>query len=398
MSERSSAMIFNVQDYGAVPGGEPATAAIQRAMDDAAKVCGIVEIPAGRWACGCVHVPAGIEVRGTYTWNWSHHLDFGFAGTILELCDESAPCMFDMSDARGTAITGLSMNGKRLGDGIHGIYVGHDALSEADDGIRLENVKVAFFTGDSVCLRYVRGFFVHHSMLCFSTGWSLSVIGRDVFVIDNWFSGSHESGNFALLGDAENIMLSANRIEDPYKDAYNVNLYAPRTGDPTVGARNVSIVNNYLCGASSCGVSAVAQGDAVLSGISIIGNVFDSNGSFREPIRGTHVTLSGCFGCLVSQNTLFTKRGFWDPDSPINTAYGITVADCTEVLVAENAIDDCAECGAVVDLGGHSGNVVLLDNAGREVCHVEGYMFPYWNNEHFPDAKRDDAALALSDL
>lgn len=391
-------MIFDITKYGAVSDGKtPATAAIQKAMDDAAKVGGIVEIPAGHWACGYVHVPAGIEVRGTYTWNWSFHHEYGFAGSILELCDTSVPCMFDMTDARGTTINGLSLDGRHAGENIHGILVDHTAYGDGDDGIKLENDKVAYFSGDSVRVRYIRGLFVRHSMLCFSVGWSLSVIGRDVFVIDNWLSGSMQTGNFALLGDAENIMLSANRIEDPRENGRDVDLYAPGENDPKIGARSVSLVNNYLCGSKQYGIAAIAGEGAVLDGISIIGNVFDSNGQFRGREESTHLRVEGCRNVLISQNAFFTKRGFWDPNSYLNTLYCVVLGKNTNLYMTENATNNAAQLKDIKYLEGNTGDVVVCDNAGREIAHEEGYMFPFWNMPQFPDAKRDEAAIHAFD-
>lgn len=400
MDVKMSKFVFDITDYGAIPDGATlATEAIQNAMDDAAKVSGIVQIPAGHWACGYVHVPAGIEIRGTYTWNWSRDHDKGLAGTIIEFHgDEDAKCMFDMTDAAGSTLNGLALDGQERGKRVHGVLVDHDGYQEKEDGLRFENVKICFFSGDSVCLRYVRGFTVRHSMLCFSWGWSLSVIGKDGYVIDNWLSGSLSTGNFGLLGDASDIFVTANRIEDPYRDGYDMNLYAPEEDGPHLGCRNITIANNYLCGSHTNGISAAATDGAVIESLMIVGNVFDSSGYRPQHETRGHIYLEGCRNALVSQNALFTKRGFWDPNSPINTSYGIVLRNDTNLFVTENALNDCAEIAAVSDLGGHKGDYAVTDNIGREVCHPDGYMFPYWNWPHHPEEKRDEVALALTDL
>ena len=70
----------------------------------------------------------------------------------------------------------------------------------------------------------------------------------------------------------------------------------------------------------------------------------------------------------------------------------------TDLLLTENAWNDSAEVQDLVFEGAGRGEIVIARNAGREICSKEGYMFPYWNSPQFPDAKRDAAALALTEL
>ena len=127
---------FDITDFGAVADGtKDSTDAIQQACEKAAAVHGTVIIPSGKYLCGYIKVPAGIVIEGTYTWNWSYHA--GFAGSILQQLDADMPCMLDLTDAHGTTLNGLSLDGRRLGNCTHGVLIRHTSLPEEEDGIKI---------------------------------------------------------------------------------------------------------------------------------------------------------------------------------------------------------------------------------------------------------------------
>ena len=389
---------FDITDFGAVADGtKDSTDAIQQACEKAAAVHGTVIIPSGKYLCGYIKVPAGIVIEGTYTWNWSYHA--GFAGSILQQLDADMPCMLDLTDAHGTTLNGLSLDGRRLGNCTHGVLIRHTSLPEEEDGIKIENCRIGYFTGDGVHLCYVNNFSVRHSMLCFCGGYSLYVTGTDGYIIDNWLSGSEWGGGLGLGGDAWDIRVTANRIEDPREDGADINLYDPRVDGPHRGCHDIVINNNYICGSRMSGIHGIAKDGAVLCDIQIVGNAFDSNGQqHKGSLESAHIRLEGCQRVLLSTNVFFTKRGFWDQSSPINTDYAICLADMQDILVAENAWNDSAEIKDLVLRGNCGGECVIQRNAGREICDKEVYMFPYWNSKQFPDAKRDEKALSFTEL
>lgn len=390
--------IFDITAYGAkADGASDSTAAIQAAVNAAAAVHGTVFVPAGRYLCGKIKVPGAVVFEGTYTWNWSQHQ--GFAGSILQLCEKDAPCLLDLSDAAGTTVNGLSLDGAELGTASHGILLCHDAPQKAQDALKIENCRIGFFTGDGVHLSNINNFSVRHSMLCFCGGYSLYVTGRDGYIIDNWLSGSKWGGGLGLGGDACDMRITANRIEDPIEDGTDINLYDPRENGPHIGCRNIVINNNYICGSKLSGIRGVAADGASLRDIQIVGNAFDSNGQWRKgSYESAHIRLEGCCRVQLCANVFFTKRGFWDPSAQINTDYAICLCNMTDLLLTENAWNDSAEVQDLVFEGAGRGEIVIARNAGREICSKEGYMFPYWNSPQFPDAKRDAAALALTEL
>lgn len=249
---------FDITDFGAVADGtKDSTDAIQQACEKAAAVHGTVIIPSGKYLCGYIKVPAGIVIEGTYTWNWSYHA--GFAGSILQQLDADMPCMLDLTDAHGTTLNGLSLDGRRLGNCTHGVLIRHTSLPEEEDGIKIENCRIGYFTGDGVHLCYVNNFSVRHSMLCFCGGYSLYVTGTDGYIIDNWLSGSQWGGGLGLGGDAWDIRVTANRIEDPREDGADINLYDPRVDGPHRGCHDIVINNNYICGSRMSGIHGIAK-------------------------------------------------------------------------------------------------------------------------------------------
>lgn len=101
---------MNVREYGAKGDGKADdTAAIQAAMNEAAKAGGIVDIPPGKYLVkDHLNVPAGVQVRGAAL---APQYSEPLLGTVILATGgrdkEDAPALFEMTSC--TAVTGLTV-------------------------------------------------------------------------------------------------------------------------------------------------------------------------------------------------------------------------------------------------------------------------------------------------
>lgn len=102
--------VINVRTHGAKGDGvTDDTAAIQAAMNEAAKAGGIVSIPSGKYLVkGSLNVPAGVQVRGAAL---APQYSEPLLGTVILATggrdNENAPPLFDMTNS--TSVTGLTI-------------------------------------------------------------------------------------------------------------------------------------------------------------------------------------------------------------------------------------------------------------------------------------------------
>lgn len=379
--------VFPVTAFGALP--DPtvdSTDAFQKAMDEAAKVGGVVTIPSGRWYVGELRIPAGITICGTYTWNWSSF--DGYHGTIITLNQEHATCCFDMTHAYGTHLKGIAIDGRRLGKDIHGLYIHRDDFDQREDQIKIDGCRIGHFSGDSVRFQYVRGFSVHHSMLCFSKGWSLYLTGTDGSLYDNWFSDS-DTGNIAFGGVASFIRIFCNRCEDSPKGV-DMDLFVPMGNEPLEGCHDIIIASNCFCGSPRGGIRAVGTPQSVMKNITLWGNTFNVNGGeygmMLEPLS-SHIWVEYLSNSVISGNTLFAGRGFFDPNALVRPSYGMVLAHLDNCVISNNGMNFSSLFAPFRNEGRHTGNLIMHNNCGREVPQLDGYLFPWWTMRQFPEAK-----------
>lgn len=110
---------FDITAFGAVGDGETdCTAAIQAALDAAAEVEGTVIVPPGKYLTG--QLKMGIRTRLEGYSGWNYRAD-GLSTLILN--DPNATCLLDITGAFGCTIDGICLDGKNLGENVHGIYL-----------------------------------------------------------------------------------------------------------------------------------------------------------------------------------------------------------------------------------------------------------------------------------
>ena len=100
--------VFDITAFGAVGDGKTdCTAAIQAALDEAKKVCGTVIVPPGRYRCADVRMYRHVSIRGFDAWSFRD-----YNSSVLELSDENAKCVLDISGAVGCTVSSLGIDGR----------------------------------------------------------------------------------------------------------------------------------------------------------------------------------------------------------------------------------------------------------------------------------------------
>lgn len=349
-SGKESAGLLNVREYGAAGDGTTDdTAALQKTLDAAAKGSGGVFVPPGTYLTRELHVGGGTALVGIPAWNYS-----AGGGSVLRLADANATCLLNLTDARGATIEGLSLEGRDLGSGIHGIATHRSMWGQHEDGFRIERCQVTRFTGDGIHLECAWCFSVRHCELAYNHGDGLSLRGWDGFLLDNWFSGNKRAG-FAARQENASVTFTANRVE--WNGEENMVI---------AGADGYQITGNFFDRAGTYGVALRKGIHGPCNQITLTGNFIKRSGKLArtESHDSSQIFMDGCQGVTCVGNSIWSGRD--DGDAGIFTpSYGIIYKGLRNCVIRDNVLHDGALKELLVDLGGQKEGVVVSDNPGR---------------------------------
>jgi hypothetical protein len=324
------------------------TAALQRAFDTAAQSSGGVFIPPGVYITKELHVPAGIAVIGVAAWNYS-----GPGGSVLRLAGGDSSCLLNLTDARGSSIEGLSLDGRGLGSNVHGIFTNRTVWGKHEDGFRIERCQVNRFSGDGANLACVWAFSIRHCMFAYNKGDGLNLRGWDGFILDNWFSGNQRAG-FAARRENASITFTANRIE--WNGEENMLI---------TGGDGYQITGNFFDRAGTVGI-ALRKSSRGCVQITITGNFIKRSGKLAatDTHDSAQILMDGAEGVTCIGNSIQAGRddgntGIWSP------SYGIIYQGLRNCVIRDNVLHDGALKQLLLDLGGQQEGVIVGDNPGR---------------------------------
>jgi hypothetical protein len=335
--------VFNVRQFGAKgDGASDDTKSIQSAIDAAAAGGGAVFVPPGVYRSAELQMRPHVALSGIPAWDYEH----GF-GSVIRLADRRAGCLVNITGAFGATIDGVSLDGGKLGDGVHGVWLNKPDYGKQEDTFRIERSQIANFSGDGVRLTRAWCFSIRHSMIAYNAGDGISLRGWDGFFLDNWLSGNRGAG-FAARDENAACTFTGNRIE------WN------REGILIAGGNGYNITGNYFDRAGTCGL-------AVLGGeqMSITGNFVKRSGKIAKPgtYDSSQIRLERARGITCCGNNLVVGRddnstGIWSP------SYGIVYKELQHCVISNNVLHDGAIQQLLADLGGHGEGAVVKDNPG----------------------------------
>ncbi len=347
--------VFNIMDFGAVPDSDvDSTAAIQAAIDAAGEVTGTVVVPPGTYCCAGLQMRAGVRLEGKSAWRFR-----GVGQSILKLNRDDVTCMLDVTNAIGCTISGVCMQGEKLGKCIHGVYLSYDyfANGRQEDTVAIDDCQIEKFSGDGVHFNRVWCFSVRHSMLCRNRN-GLLVYGWDGFLLDNWFTGN---GNCGMLCEPEaaSLTCTGNRVE------WN--------GGAGFSLRNTNALNitgNYFDHSGKAGLDLCNDDNSRSVNITVTGNIIYRNGKRALTSGDEHdccqVRMRRCVNTVISGNSFAVGtddqgRGAAAP------RFGVVYETLRGCSIVGNVMEHGALEELFVDLGGHTGAVLVKDNVGDPV-------------------------------
>jgi hypothetical protein len=338
---------LDVRAFGAAGDGQTDdTAAFQRALDAAAASQGTVFVPDGVYSCGRIRLPPHTGLVGNATWGYRSG-----GGAVLRLGDPAAPCLLDITGAVGATLNGLSLDGAKLGRGVHGIHMGPFENKREEDSPRIERCHVSRFTGDGIRLDPVWCFSIRSCEVIFNDGNGLAVRGWDGFVLDNWLSGNGGAG-YASCGPNASNTFTGNRIE------WN------RGGGMRIEhGSHYNITGNYIDRSGGPGLRIL---DSFC--ITVTGNVIYRSGKpdwtgGGDEFDSCHIRLERCRGLTCTGNSACVGHDD-NGQGGVSPRYGMVLGALRSSVVRDNALHVGATAELVRDLGGHGEGLILGDNPG----------------------------------
>ncbi len=345
--------LFDARDFGALGDGKTDdSAALQKAIDAAAKVQGTVQLAPGTYLC------ADLKLRprtGLYS-----HPNFSYGangGAILKLNNPKAACLLDLRGAHGATIEGICFDGAdRMGENVHGLSADKPDYGSQEDAWRIERCRVSGFSGHGVYLNRIWCFSIRHSMICFNKGNGIWIRGWDGFILDNWLSGNGSAGYGAYEENAS-ITMTGNRIE-----------WNATAGIDIRGGNHYNITGNYLDRSGGPGIKIVGRGQSTSRVISVTGNVIFRSGapnwgvpqgSDNSQMRFENVEGLTCTGNTANVGRNDGGQGEYSP------RFGIVCHKLADSVITANVLFKGALESVLLDEGDHGDNVIIRDNVGR---------------------------------
>lgn len=347
-TEAKASSALNVRNFGAKGDGKTSdTAAIQAALDAAAKTDGTVYFPSGVYLCADLKVHPHTTLLAEPQWIFAKDN----RGAVLQLESENASCALDITHAYGVRIRGLTLCGIRNAKkSIHGIFLNNEKFSPKEDTIVIDDVKVQNFSGHGIFMKRAWLFIIRHSMFYKNGGCGAMLTGWDGFVSDNQFSANASHG-FACEEVGSTVMFTANRVE--WNSRYG--LYIPR-GD-TWNITGNSFDRNHGAGLKL----------ETVNSITITGNVFrrcgKDSGQLAEGETSAQVIFDGSKGICVSGNAF--KAGRDDGGKGKYTPQvGFILKNLSYSVISDNTLYQGYMNEMKLDLGGHGKDFIFSNNVG----------------------------------
>lgn len=351
------------RDHGAVGDGEhDDTQAIRTAVARALEGCGNVRFSPGVYRTDCITVPMGVSLTATPSWSYSYR-----GRTVLVPLRADQECVLEVSDALGTTLEGICIDGLDLGECIHGVSMCRERhTTRGEHSLRIENFQVRSCTGNGYNMVGAWAVCMRRSQAIGNRGYGFYLDGCDAFIVDNWFSGNGKAG---FGGDTWNsaVNFTSNRVEwnrecgVSLRGGMRYNLtgnYFDRTFGPALVIEQAPNFHKRLH----------KEHTVMPYAITVTGNTFVRSGALAEPgsDRDCQIYMCGAAGVSICGNTF----NVWKDDGRngrISPMYGIILRSCAHCVITGNAMAAGALKELIRDQGDHGEGMVIENNTGVPV-------------------------------
>jgi parallel beta-helix repeat protein len=359
--DSSENIYLNIKDFGAKGDGvSDDTPALLAAIKEAQESEGTIYFPTGEYMIHPVKLPSHITLMGNSAWAYANKdgKDPDFQGrTILSALSGESRALLDLGSSRGTRILGLTLDGKRLGSSMHGVYARH---AGCDQYICIEDCRINNFSGSGIRLERTWVFSVRRCIVMSNGEHGIDCTGGyDGWIIDCQLTANRGAGLFArgeapegmsqeekqalkFFGTAS-VMVTANRVE------WNRQGGIILKGSNSMQITACSIDHNFGPGIMLTKSTANT----------ITGCMVRSNGAERKGDMCSQIRVEECRGTSVTGNTIWgwynRKEGRFDYPYPF---YGIIVKNLEGCVVSQNSLYHSSSKEGVMDYGGHQGTFI----------------------------------------
>ncbi len=352
---------LNIKNFGAKGDGlSDDTPALLVAMKEAVKTEGTIYFPTGEYCIHPVDLPSHITLLGNSAWGYGNKggKDPLYAGrTIISALSGDKRALLDLGSSRGTRILGLTLDGKRMGEGMHGIYARH---ADCDQYNCIEDCRINNFSGSGIKLERSWVFSVRRCIIMSNGEHGIDLTGGyDGWIIDCQLTANRGAGLFArgsapedmseeekqaikFFGTAS-VMVTANRVE------WNRQGGIILKGSNCMQITGCSIDHNF------------GPGIQLSNGVAhtITGCMIRSNGAERKGDMCSQIIVEDCRGTSVTGNTLYgwfdRKEGRFDYPYPY---YGIIARNLEGCVISQNSLYHSSSKEGVRDDGGHNSTYI----------------------------------------
>ena len=343
--ERTEPQI-NVRDHGATGDGETDdTAAIRSAIEALPEKGGVIFFPAGHYLSGPIRVPHHTTLLGRSAWAYKTA-----GGTVISPLDADQNCLVDLQLAQGVRVIGLDLQGRDLGEEIHGILSCKDEdRDDSEQNLVIDDCRITHFSGSGISMTRCHVWCIRHNLIAWNRLDGIDGHNSfDAWVIDNQIGHNGRYG----FHFCSSTTITGNRLEQ--------NGVAGLRGSDYYLEDSV-VTGNHFCTEYGTGIEIAAgeEPDANIRGLTITGNLI-RNSARRiegENPRNCHIRLSGVGGVTCTGNVLHALRQSMTPH------YGIVLENLQNCVIANNSLHKGAMGALIHDLGGHEGTIIK-DNAG----------------------------------
>lgn len=318
------------------------TAAIQKAIDQAAITGKPVYLKTGKYLCNTLYMHPEVYIYSDNTWGFRRE---ACGHTVIIQAADSMICQIDITTANGCTMRGLSLLGSGKGN-CTGILSRKTDYGNQEDAYRIEDCCVSNYGGNAVFLDHVWCFSIRHCQFGHCGGDGLRINGWDGFVLDNWFSGNEGAGYYGENPNSS-VTMTGNRIE-----------WNKAGGIIASNGSHYNITGNYI---DRSGKSAIEMKQ--MHTVTCTGNILYRSGKYEESDpESAQCIFEECSGLVFTGNSF--KHGCDDDSNGrITPKWALRVKALTDCVIAYNTMHKAATEGLIDDKGCHK-NSIIENNVG----------------------------------